>query len=163
MKPEFNTNGFPLAYFITFRCFGTWLHGDARGSVDMLHRRYGAPFAPANKLRENYMRKLTKQPPVVLDNAQRVVVDRAIREAAAFRRWDIRALNVRTNHVHAVVSTSESRKDVLSVLKANATRELREHGLWTSEDSPWAERGSKRNLWDEQSLAEAIDYVLNHQ
>ena len=24
----------PLADFITFRAFGTWLHGDQRGSVD---------------------------------------------------------------------------------------------------------------------------------
>ena len=24
----------PLAYFISFRTFGTWLHGDRRGSVD---------------------------------------------------------------------------------------------------------------------------------
>ena len=24
----------PLAYFITFTCYGNWLHGDERGSVD---------------------------------------------------------------------------------------------------------------------------------
>jgi hypothetical protein len=28
-----NTNG-PLAYFITFHCYGAWLHGRDRRSVD---------------------------------------------------------------------------------------------------------------------------------
>jgi hypothetical protein len=29
--------------------------------------------------------------------------------------------------------------------------------------SPWADKGSKRYLWNEESLAAAIDYVLNEQ
>jgi hypothetical protein len=34
----------PLAYFITFHTYGTWLPGDGRGSVDAHHRAYGAPL-----------------------------------------------------------------------------------------------------------------------
>jgi trehalose/maltose transport system substrate-binding protein len=34
---EFQDRSVALAYLITFRCYGTWLHGDIRGSVD---RRY---------------------------------------------------------------------------------------------------------------------------
>ncbi len=33
----------PLAYFITFTCCGTWLHGDERGSVDREHNTPGTP------------------------------------------------------------------------------------------------------------------------
>jgi hypothetical protein len=33
----------PLAYFITFTCYGTWLHGDERGSVDDEHNTPGTP------------------------------------------------------------------------------------------------------------------------
>src|SRR5256886_8163861 len=29
---DFDDNEFPLVYLITFRCYGTWLHGDERGS-----------------------------------------------------------------------------------------------------------------------------------
>jgi hypothetical protein len=29
----YEENTFPLAYLITLRTFGTWLHGDERGSV----------------------------------------------------------------------------------------------------------------------------------
>jgi hypothetical protein len=36
---EFNDDHIPLAYLITFRCYGTWLHGDSRGSVDRFHNR----------------------------------------------------------------------------------------------------------------------------
>lgn len=36
-------DGYPLAYLLTFRCYGTWLHGDARGSVDREHNTYGTP------------------------------------------------------------------------------------------------------------------------
>jgi hypothetical protein len=29
-----NDRDIPLAYLTTFRCYGTWLHGDDRGSVE---------------------------------------------------------------------------------------------------------------------------------
>ena len=46
---EFNDDHTALAYLITFRCYGTWLHGDSRGSVDRFHNRYGAPLIAANR------------------------------------------------------------------------------------------------------------------
>ncbi|HEX9659180.1 MAG TPA: hypothetical protein VGA18_02730, partial [Rhodothermales bacterium] len=33
----------PLAYLITFTTYGTWLHGDERGSVDPGHSIPGTP------------------------------------------------------------------------------------------------------------------------
>ena len=68
-------------------------------------------------------------------------------------------VNVRTNHVHAVVSANKKPDAVLRALKANATRVMREAGLWTSDLSPWEFRGSKKYLWDEKQLADAIAYV----
>jgi REP element-mobilizing transposase RayT len=74
------------------------------------------------------------------------------------------AINVRTNHVHLVVSIGEKKPEVaLNAFKANATREMRERGCWNRSRSPWADKGSKRRLWNEKSLARAIDYVLNGQ
>lgn len=40
---------------------------------------------------------------------------------------------------------------------------MRRDGNWKEAHSPRADKGSKRQLWNEQSLAEAIDYVLNEQ
>ena len=67
--------------------------------------------------------------------------------------------NVRTNHVHSVVTASCGPSRILNALKANATRQLREAGQWTRDGSPWADRGSKRYLWTESHLMKAIDYV----
>jgi len=68
-------------------------------------------------------------------------------------------MNARTNHIHAVVSALCKPDRVLLALKANATRKLREAGCWKSDDSPWADKGSKRYLWTEQDLINAICYV----
>jgi hypothetical protein len=40
----------PLAYLITFNTYGSWLHGDRRGSVDRFHNRYGTPRVGANPI-----------------------------------------------------------------------------------------------------------------
>ena len=61
--------------------------------------------------------------------------------------------------MYAVVTASKKPDAVLSALKANATRAIREAGLWTSELSPWEFQGSKKYLWDEKQLANAVAYV----
>ncbi|HEY2974445.1 MAG TPA: hypothetical protein VGJ48_18145 [Pyrinomonadaceae bacterium] len=83
---EFQSEHIPYGYLITFRAYGTWLHGRP-GSVDRFHNAF----------------------------------------------------------------------------KANTTRMLREAGYWRSERSPWVRKGSKRYLWTEQDLVNAIAYVLYDQ
>ena len=73
------------------------------------------------------------------------------------------AFNVRTNHVHTVVCADRDADLVLNAFKANATRKLREELLWSYDFSPWVRKGSKRKLWNEQSVARAIQYVLYGQ
>ena len=73
-----------------------------------------------------------------------------------FRTWHLHALNVRTNHIPIVVSIGSIKPErALSAFKANATRQMREDGAWQKESSPWAEKGSKRYLWTEQSIAKS--------
>jgi len=62
----FNEEHIPLAYLITFRPYGTWLHGDERGSVDKFNNQHGTPRIAAT---ENWLRHNTrslKQRPVQL-------------------------------------------------------------------------------------------------
>ena len=84
MKREFRNEEFPLAYLITFRSYGTWLHGDSRGSVDRFHNRYGTPRLPPNDRWRKYNRDLLKHLPVKLRNRQRAVVEKAIARRAKF-------------------------------------------------------------------------------
>jgi len=153
----------PLAYFISFRCYGTWLHGDERGSTDRHHNVYGTPFIPSNKRWRQHNERLLRQPPVSLDAARRTAVETAIRETCEKRRWLLMALNARTNHVHSVVSAACKPEPVLNALKANATRQMREMKCWTSDLSPWSYGGSRRYLWTERSVELAVDYVLHGQ
>jgi len=154
----------PLAYLITFRCFGTWLHGDKRGSIDRFHNHYKSPYIEPNERWHRHNTQVLEGKPVVLKLSQRQLVDRAVLETCDFRKWHLHALNVRTNHVHVVVSIGFLAPDrALSAFKANATRKMPEDGCWLQDSSPWAEKGSKRYLWNERSVAQAIAYVLYGQ
>src|SRR5439155_1451456 len=97
---DFQDRSVPVGYLITFRCYGTWLHGDERGSIDRHHRRYGTPGVQPSPLRKQHDRELLKRPPVKLTSPQRAIVEFAIRETCEIRRWNLWTVNVRTNHVH---------------------------------------------------------------
>ena len=159
-----NDTEIPLGYLITFRCYGTWLHGDTRGSIDRFHNRYKSSYIPPNKRWHERNAHVLVGRPVLLGAFQRKSVENAIRETCRFRTWHLHALNVRTNHIHIVVSIGSIKPErALSAFKANATRQMREDGAWQNESSPWAEKGSKRYLWTEQSIAKAMAYVINGQ
>jgi REP element-mobilizing transposase RayT len=158
-----NDTDTPLAYLISFRTYGTWLHGDERGSIDRRHNLYGSPYIEANERWRKYNEQLLRAKPLILNARQRKAVDEAVRETCTIRRWALLALNVRTNHVHIVVTSNKHPDLVLNAFKANATRRLREQRLWGSKLSPWAFKGSKRYLWNEKSVASAIDYVVYGQ
>lgn len=163
LQPEFNDDHTPLGYLITFRAHGTWLHGDERGSVDRFHRTYGTSMLPPSLQRANYERRLRKQQPVHLDSRKRASIESGILETCTIRNWHLWAFNIRTNHVHTVVSADCRPERILSALKANATRSMREAGCWTSDRSPWVYRGSKKYLWTEKQLDDAVAYVMCDQ
>jgi len=160
---DFNNDHVPMGYLLTFRSYGTWLHGDGRVAVDKHHRAYGSPVLPGNRRRSKYERNLLKQAPVTLNSRQRKTIDFSIRETCAIRRWSLWTANVRKNHVHAVITANAKPEAVLSALKANATRAMKEADCWKSDASPWAYRGSKKYLWTEKELAAAVDYVKYQQ
>src|SRR2546428_13724781 len=137
-RRDFNDDHTPLGYLITLRTYGTWLHGDERGSVDRHHRRHGTPALPPSPRRKQIERNLLKLPPVKLNRGQRAAIDFGIRETCIVRKWDLWALHVRTNHLHCVVTANRTSKTVLSALKANATRSMRAAGGRRSGPDPSA-------------------------
>jgi REP element-mobilizing transposase RayT len=159
-----NDTDTPLAYLITFRCYGTWLHGDERGSVDRLHNVYNTPRIEPNKNWLKFNWQQMRHASVELHAKQRQSVEAAIRETCRIRGWHLHAINVRTNHIHTVVSIGTVKPETaLNTFKANATRQMREDGCWQHEHSPWVIKGSKKYLWNERSVERAIDYVINGQ
>jgi REP element-mobilizing transposase RayT len=148
---------------ITFHSYASWLHGDAKGSVDREHGTPGEPFVAQDKVRVEAMRRRQSRPATLLDRPSRGVVEDALREVCAYRGWHLLALNVRTSHVHAVVKASATPEKVMNDLKARATKRLREADLVGPDAKVWSRHGSTRYLWDERSVESACRYVTEGQ
>jgi REP element-mobilizing transposase RayT len=158
-----DTNIYPLAYLITFRTHGTWLHGDERGSVDRQHNAYGTQRVGPNRSRQLFEELQLKTQPIVLDAIQRLTVEKAIREVCRHRKYVLRAVNARSNHVHAVISAERKPEPILEALKAYGTRRLRQGGSISHTTKLWVRHGSTRYLWKERHVERAVNYVLNGQ
>ena len=138
-------------------------HGDSRGSVDCNHHTFGEPFIEPNPIQESANRERMSGSPIELSDAQRAIVDKTIREVAKHRQWLIHTLNVRTNHVHVVVTTpGVSPEKAMNDFKAWATRRLREAGL-VGDEQIWSRHGSTPHLYNDAAVLEAINYVANLQ
>jgi REP element-mobilizing transposase RayT len=79
------------------------------------------------------------------------------------RDWQLYAVNARTNHVHVVISAPDRPEFVMTAVKANATRLMRERRLVDTGVRMWTRHGSTRYLWNEASLERAIGYVMEGQ
>jgi REP element-mobilizing transposase RayT len=152
-----------LAYFLTFRTYGTWLHGDERGSVDRQRNRFATPMLPENRSWRSHQEELLQQPPVVFSERQRHVCQQAMVETCRYRRWTLRAINVRTNHVHVVLSADVLPERVMNDLKAYATRALRRSKLVGDTQRVWSYHGSTRLLYTPDRVQQACIYTVEQQ
>ena len=153
-----------LAYFLTWTTYGTWLPGDERGWV----KWHGGFQPPSEPLRQDSTAKMV-EPAITLDPQQRELVDATIRRHCEIRQWSLHALNVRTNHVHVVVTACEDAAEtVVEQFKAWCTRHLKArsvggHESMTVRQHWWTEGSSRRRIQRESDLAAAIEYVLEAQ
>lgn len=154
----------PLAFFLTWTTYGTWLPGDERGWV-----KQGAGFQRPDPERKFQAELCMTEEACILAPDQRRVVEETIAEHCRIRGWKLHAVNCRTMHVHVVVTADRDPEVVRDQFKAWCTRKLK--ALQQSHSSFkqrlrrkwWTERGSERYLNDEESLEAAIHYVLEAQ
>jgi REP element-mobilizing transposase RayT len=153
----------PIAYFLTWPTYGTWLPGDERGWVEYRHG-WQLPD-PVKKLEAEA--RMTEDA-CTLDTEQRALVENTIAEHCQIRGWQLHAVNCRSNHLHVVVTANRPPKDVRSQFKAWCTRRLKELERQRTNcdkirENWWAERGSRRYINDVDSLEAAILYVRDGQ
>ena len=161
---DFQDRGTPLAYLVTFRCYGTWLHGDERGSMDRrFHNRYGAPKIAPDPDKVASRGRLLKSPPYLLGPQERGIVESSIKDVCRVREYLLHAVNAQTNHVHSVVSNSGRPERIMDSFKAYSTKALRATGLLDKNGKAWSRHGSTKYLWTEAEIVSAIDYVLYSQ
>ena len=153
----------PLAYLITFTCYGARLHGDESGSVDRDHHTPGTPFLPPNSVRVSAEEKRAKQEPYQLDSRERALVLDAIQATCEYRGWRLLAAHVRTQHVQLVVAAEAAPEKVLQDAKKYACRALNRAGGEEENQRRWTRHGSTRYLWKPESVGAAIEYVVREQ
>ena len=148
----------PIAFFITWSAYGTWLPGDSRGWVEY---RHGWKL-PDPIMELECMARMTEDA-CKLTLFERGIVEDQIAETCCYRHWTLLAINCRSNHLHCVLHASGTKhKKIRMDLKAWCTRRLKEKSNPTRENW-WAERGSIRCVWDEDSLERVILYVNDAQ
>jgi hypothetical protein len=96
----------PLAYFLTWSSYGTWLPGDERGWIEYRHG-WNLP-SPALELESKA--RMTEDA-CRLDPHQRKEVELQIEETCRFRGWTLHAVNCRSNHLHVVVTAANMHPD----------------------------------------------------
>jgi REP element-mobilizing transposase RayT len=161
---DYDDNVFPLGYLITARSFGTWLHGDERGAVDRHGKNsYGTADIASNSKLEKLMHENMKQSPVLFNQNQRAAIEAAIGEVCRYRGYDLQAVNCRSNHFHAVISTQSKPEPIANAFKSYATRKMRELNLIDNKIRVWSRGCSRRYLWKPRHVSLAIEYVLYGQ
>lgn len=107
---------------------------------------------------------------VVLSEEQRALVEQTIRDHCRIRAWLLHAVNVRSNHVHVIVTADRAPDAVMSQFKAWCSRKLSdEAGLAHAVAKKagrrhWFTEGSGKEVIDSEAyLANAITYVQERQ
>ena len=144
----------PIAYFITWTVYGTYLQGDGRW-----WRKRGRSQRP-QLLLEQWHRDRLKHNVVLLNANQRHVVEAEIKKHCQHRNWHLWIANARTNHVHVVVTgTDYSGDKVRDQLKANCTRALRAKFEVFLNRPVWTVGGDWKFINSEDDLEQAVIYV----
>jgi REP element-mobilizing transposase RayT len=152
----------PIAYFITWATYGTWLPGDERGWA-----HFGHGWQLPDPVRKLEAAARMSEDACILTPEERAAVHEQVAETCRIRGWVLHAVNCRTNHLHVVVTAPLKPKTVREQSKAWCTRKLKDLRKSKNPDDVrdnwWAERGSQRVIHFDADLEAAILYVRDGQ
>jgi REP element-mobilizing transposase RayT len=152
----------PSAYLITFCCYGKWLPGQS-GAIDRYHHQYNGPSMPESTRLARNARCSMPGEACRLEAAARAVVLRALIDVCTYHTWRVMAIHVRSDHVHAVVSSDARPEIVMVVFKRYASRALNRGGGCEARQRWWARHGSTQYLWTKEEVSAAARYVVEGQ
>ena len=124
------------------------------------NRRGESEIQHANPLFIEMAQSRMKEPEFRLATGDRRIVEETIRDHCHVRKWHLHALNVRSNHVHVVVTAvGYEPETVRDQFKAWCTRRLKEAG--TTRTRFWTEGANCRRIHQEDDLEAAPVYVID--
>ncbi len=148
-------NDEPLAYFITFTVYGTFLQGDSRW-----WRSRGKGLQPPQPLLEQWHRNRLNHEVVLLDEDQRAATKAEIERLSGYQGWKLWKANPRSNHVHVVVTAiGYNGAKVRDQIKANCTRVIRESWPMFVNRPVWTVGGDWQCVNTEEELERVILYA----
>ncbi|EMI55051.1 transposase [Rhodopirellula sallentina] len=149
----------PMALFITWTTYGSFLPGDHRG---WRHRTQGEK-QPQPKLLRWHQEHLAHAV-LLLDRSMIEVVASAVTEICEYRRWHLFACSVRSNHVHVVLAAPDWKPPkVRDQLKSKATMELRASNPAFRDRPVWTRKGDIAYLDSDVEIERCVTYVLEAQ
>jgi REP element-mobilizing transposase RayT len=152
------SSDYPLAYFLTWTTYGTWLPGDDRGWTE---RRRGLQLPDFYRMVRAALRMTDDA--LVLCKIQRNAVEATVVQHCQIRGWTLHAVSCRTNHVHVVFSGAVEGATAREQIKAYATRKLKQLSHQPSREKWWTERGHCDLIYDMEGLSSAVSYTLDAQ
>lgn len=155
-----------IAYHLSWTAYGTWLSGDERGWIQPSVPGTQPPDPERKRQAEEHM----AEDAVQFTAEQRNLVEQTIGDHCRIRGWPLHAVNMRSNHVHVVVSANRDADEVMNQFKAWCSRKLSDQAGLTERVARkagrrrwWTEGGSKKLIDSEEYLRNAIEYVLEKQ
>lgn len=160
----FSMNKDPFAYFITFRTYGTWLHGDQKYSVSRQRNQFNTPAITPWEPLCNAMRAQMNEAELILNEAQCKTVLQSVINTCQYNHWKLYAAHVRTNHIHIVLASTMIKEKTLTKLKCYATKDLKKyHPEFIHRKHFWSRHGSTKNIWAPATLFPVLYYVIKQQ
>ncbi len=146
--------GKTIGYMLTCSTYGTWLPGDERGYVE--HGRVSG----MNEGLYNKSINCLKQKKIELNDKQREIVKKAIREEAERLGHMVYTIAVDRDHVHVVLGYAPiAVSEVVARCKNTARMALKKEGF---SGRLWARGYDKRYCFDEEALVARVEYVERH-
>jgi len=167
-------------WLLTSTTYGTWLPGNARGSVTSVRDRRTGDLHTSSRLEHDRpgqswedsipgifrsSQALLKAPPIYLNPTKAEVLLSQFQETAQYRERTLHAVSIMPNHWHIVVTVpgDPDPERMLTDFKAYGSRALNRQFGQPASKTWWTMRGSKRKLATDQALTGAIHYVLYKQ
>ena len=143
-----------VGYMITWTTYGTWLQGDERKFV-----KNGETRGENIAIKRDCEKKMTGQA-VRLGRREKTIVKDAILDASKRFKQKIPAIAVYSNHVHIVCEYVDVPIGIIAGYYKNAGRAaLQKNGVM---GKVWTSGYNTRYCFDEKSLKNRIEYVLEH-
>lgn len=153
----------PIAYHITFGTYGTRLHGDERGTIDIKRNKPGDPIIGQNEHWQQYENQILNHKPVTFNEEQRHFIQKSLPQICERGEWTHHCSACQDNHIHIMLSTSSDEKMVRKWLKRWLGELLSNKHPLPSQQSWWAEGGSIKWIWDDFYLDAVYQYVIKQR